>query len=1219
MPSRTGSGGVAKGGTYKPHSPATARPRPKPASQGHPSRGGTTVGGGTKTKPRVYKSPPAPPKVSPTPHQQLKRSGELDKKGRQKNAGPPRKAREKNRIVRTSKGTKLIPLPKYRRMVRKQKRELAARKRLYAGSQYADDKLSPRDKRLAPVKVAGFSVDAAVADLDRRVFPKGNPGLNLAKMPVQVARATVEDPGGVAKGTGKALKETIVNIPSAAVQTVKDPEKALKQIGADYKRRYGPLLEGDTKKFRERLKKEGALSELADVAGVAGTGSRVAAAAGKVTKRKVMRDRPDQVAPGTTIRNRRPARRGLLSQVARKGVDRHKLARAQSKYRKADVEDATGNVDRARELRAAGARKDPRRVSEREVRRRYDEREDLAERRRRENRTKVLRDADTALSGRKHGKRTKRLVRRTRSKNEATAGLLVAQRVVKPDRKSVASYLEDVKREATGDLTKAQKSANRRLQRRLTNILDDKKLDYSKLQKIADDYAEVTAPLQKELVARGVLDPNQEQMAKLIPYAVREMGAKWNPEAKRLEKQGRSVKAREIEAHMRQNGVDPEKVAFVSQAPKVKGPGSYYKSFQRPQGVGSQRRTGEATRKGTMDVDAEVGRANAASMQGLRDAHNEYSEFVKEFGYRAGSDKVQTFKTGKEADRAIADMASQSPEQGGKLTASTYGWRAVPLNPPFGKKSQADTLLDQANDLTADGRSTSSVEAVESALKGEGSGDYALVLDDAADQMGKHMRQLNPAPAAAAMRQVGRQFSSTVLTTSTTWPAGNIIEGLTRAGVAKAGPADVLFYRQVHKRLEKLDPAMAAELEHRMSQGHFGLADMRAIHTTTDSFKGSPTLQGVARALGTVRRTPGAKQVADVWTAYTRTVFGLNGLLEKQIKTAMAGQAMRELLATEGQLRHWKRSVEQAAQGLKNTNDQVQVARWVRRAYGKYEAFSPSERFIVTNFTPFAMWAINATKFLSATLPKDHPVLSAVLVSNTKAWEGWRKDEALNLAPGYMQGAIPTGDGKGLMRVARYTPFGLAGDPLGTSGGLLLPQFSGALSAMKGLDWKGEPLADKERVSDVTDGERISGAMEALAGSFMPGLAPRKKVKDKGVKGALNPFEPSPRQPPGITKAYEGLKQIEAGKDAIKKKHPDVSSSDPTPEYEKLHRRERKLKERIFRLSKGEYGTKYKEPYEPRGGSASASPQDEFQQFLKEDANQDSAQKEFDEYMKSGN
>lgn len=37
----------------------------KPGSQGHPSRGGTTVGGGTKSKPRVYHSPTPSPQRTP--------------------------------------------------------------------------------------------------------------------------------------------------------------------------------------------------------------------------------------------------------------------------------------------------------------------------------------------------------------------------------------------------------------------------------------------------------------------------------------------------------------------------------------------------------------------------------------------------------------------------------------------------------------------------------------------------------------------------------------------------------------------------------------------------------------------------------------------------------------------------------------------------------------------------------------------------------------------------------------------------------------------------------------------------------------------------------------------------------------------------------------------------------------------------------------------------
>lgn len=997
--------------------------------------------------------------------------------------------------------------------------------------------------------------------------------------PYQVARATAEDPKAVGKATLKGAKDTVVNIPASAVKTVTDPKGAVEGIAKDYKRRYGPLIEGKPEKFRKRIKKEGATAEILDATAVGTGGSRLLAGTLKKTARgrRVMRDLPDQTAPGTTIRTRRRASKGAVGQSIRKYREQKRTKKAQEGYRKADEARARGvDESEVRALKREAAQKDPRRVPEKEIRRRYDEREDLAERRRRGHRSDVLKGTKKAQEG---GKKKRKLARRKgkNSEREQSAGLLAAQGIGR-SRESVRKYLDDIREEAKTLASPAKVAANKRLQTRLEAILKDDKIDFAKVRQAADDYAAVAGPLQAELVERRIVNAKQAQMAKLIPYAVREMGAKWNAGAKRLELDGRSLKAREIEAHMRQNGIDPAKIAFVSQAPGVKGPGAYYKSWQQPKGIGSAKRTGEATRKGTFDIDPEAGRANIASMQSLRDAHNEYAEFVKEFGYRGGGKTIKTFKTKREADQFIRDLAESPAEKGGKLTPATYEWRAVPVSPQFGKHAQGEALLDQVNDILDDGRSLSATEAVETALKGgDSKGRYVLVLDAAADQQMKHIRQLNPTAAGRVFRQGSRLFRGAVLTTSTSWPTGNIIEGLVRAGVRRAGPADARFARRVAQELEKMDPDMAAEFRHRVSQGHFGIEDVQAVHMTAEHFRDSAKLGKLAQLLGAMRRTPGPKQVADFWTTYTKIIFGSNGLIEHHVKQAMAGQAMKDLLLSERQITNWGKAIEEAARGLRNTNAQIEIARDVRRAYGKYEAFSPSQRFIISHFTPFAAWALNAAYFLTWVLPKDHPILTAVAAANARAWEEWRKDEALNLLPGFLQGASPTKGG--LRRIGRYTPFALAGNPTETAGRLVLPQFSGAILATMGVDWKLKPLAGKENAFDVTEGERLAGVGAALAGSFVPGLNPIRKVMKDGLEG-LDPFAPVNRQAPAVTKAFHELDKIKAAKDEFPKK---VTASNPTPEYAKLHRRERALNEKLFKLSKGQYGHHYKTPYNPGG------------------------------------
>lgn len=263
-------------------------PKKKRSSGGHPSQGAPTVGGGTKTRPRVYRSPtPDPPSSSgghPSRGGTTVGGGTKSKPKRYKTPTKSirvqrRAARERKRDQETLRAlTRLGLLNDPRKRLTSDPAKLAD---LMGDSGVSNKypvrrgRLEPRDRRLAPTQVAGLNLDAAVSDLDRRVFPAGNPGLRVAKMPFQIGRATVEDPKGVAEGTAMGLKDTITGLPSALVKTATDPEGALKDTVKDYKRRYGPLLEGDERKFRERIKKEGALSETLDVAGVGAVGGRL--------------------------------------------------------------------------------------------------------------------------------------------------------------------------------------------------------------------------------------------------------------------------------------------------------------------------------------------------------------------------------------------------------------------------------------------------------------------------------------------------------------------------------------------------------------------------------------------------------------------------------------------------------------------------------------------------------------------------------------------------------------------------------------------------------------------------------------------------------------------------------------------------------------------------------------------------------------------------------
>ena len=1152
-----------------------------------------------------------------SPYQQLRKARALTPSGGQRNVGPrygPGR-RGPQRIVTYGTGeVDVISQRKYRQQRASQR--LRAREEARRGK---PARAKVREDRFKPVQVAGLDVGKAVSKLAApgtplAAFGPQSKGTNIARgvtsMPFHVAKATIESPEKVIPATLKTAQETVVNIPSSAVQTVKHPQQAAEQALKDVKRRYGPAVAGRPEQVQQRIKREGAFAEVAEIAGVGAGASRLVARAVKTTKRgrRYMDRSPAREAAGTSIRVGQRRRKGIVGQSLHRSRRRKQRREAEKLYRRADAEAQNKRPEKAAELREKALKKDPRRASEKQIRQRYDQREDLAERRRRVHRGQTLKKSKQALD-----------------KKHADVQLLLAQKIIKPNRESLQRYHDDLEKESQGDMTDAQRVASERTRKQLRQALDAEakgKLDLDDLNTKADDYSRVVRPLQDELGERRIFAPDQIHMARLIPYAVREMDAKWRaPEqvtraikegpppgtgwrktsqrggnaiytrTGRIERHGRALKPREVEAHMRQNGVDPDTVAFVSQAPRAKGAKAYYGAWQSygARGIAAQTRTGEATRKGMFDLDQEAGMANAAAMQTARDMHNEYAGMLGEFGLReGGKQKIKTFKNGQEAQAYLDNLALQSPEAGGKLTAAAHTWRPVPLRPLFGKREQSDALLGQANDTMATQASRGMAEGVADALNGTGQGRYALVLDDAADQMTKHMKLLAPTGASRAIHQASRLFRETVLTTTITWPAGNIVEGLLRAGVAGVTPSDVRFAKHVHKKLAELDPEMAEEFKIKVGQGNFGVEDMRAIRMTADKFSDNRMLSQIARTLAATRRAPGPKQMADIWGLYTKANFGINGWAEHWVKMGIAGRGLREMnpklrffaKVSDNRLKNFSKAVEEGAQGLRNTNAQADLADFVRDAYGRYEAFTPSQRYILSTYTPFAAWIANSVKFLTVTMPRDHPVMSSILLANSRAWEEWRENEGLTLLPGFLAGALPRGP-EAVTNLARYTPFSLVGDPVENMAGALLPQVQPIYTALRhGLDWKGAPIGEHERGDDVPAGDRLAESFRSLASSMVPGVNPIKKAVKKGPLSLVNPFPAQKRQHPDITRAFNEIEAIEKAKEQIKKQHPKVSADEPTPRYARLHARERKANVRLHKVSKGEYGETYKEPYE---------------------------------------
>jgi hypothetical protein len=203
----------------------------------------------------------------------------------------------------------------------------------------------------APGKAAGGVSRAALAPAAAPVtaaIPAENKAQRLASAPIEVAKATAEDPLTVGQQSLIAMRDMLLGAPAALKQTVTDPVGAGEMLIEDYKRRYGPLLEGDTELFRERIKTEGGITPFAldalivvPPAGKVGGSLAKSGALGKKAKDFMLDERPAlKVEVGSEAVPQKLSG-NAAGVAAQRMVDKR---RARSTKRRAGDEDAPGNA-----------------------------------------------------------------------------------------------------------------------------------------------------------------------------------------------------------------------------------------------------------------------------------------------------------------------------------------------------------------------------------------------------------------------------------------------------------------------------------------------------------------------------------------------------------------------------------------------------------------------------------------------------------------------------------------------------------------------------------------------------------------------------------------------------------------------------------------------------------------------------------------------------------
>lgn len=530
-------------------------------------------------------------------------------------------------------------------------------------------------------------------------------------------------------------------------------------------------------------------------------------------------------------------------------------------------------------------------------------------------------------------------------------------------------------------------------------------------------------------------------------------------EPKQFLKSGQPYSTAAIRAERQATG-HPEP-AYVSQAANLTRPGSFYRHYSNPVQVAGKKFTGASTKKGTFDASNEALHANVRRIQTLVNAHEGHMRFTREFGMR--DQQGNLLMRGSKA-AVQKEIDARTLDAHGKPLPHAREWSIVRAAPFGASHEHVQGFLESAGQVDTP---QPILDSVTQALNGQGDhGPFVAVPKVVRDQQLAHVRVLGQ-QAPKVINVLSTLWRKNVLAFSVKWATSNVGEATFRSLVAGVRKGDRALFNSALEELRKVNPEAAQTIEGSIGHGHYGFTLESQRHTRADEFKDIKYVRQIARALGTASRTKGVSWLPKAYGAFTGYVFHHMSQLEDQFRFAMAGTHIRKNILDAGIDKTAEAAIKDAAQGLTHTHNQTELLRFVQRAYGQYEGWSPEVRNVVQHYTPFLAWTANAVKFLFHVLPKDHPVLLGLAANIEASQREWLKSVGLEVGqrdalPGYLLGSVVTGKGAAYPEATRYTPLGLLQNPTQSIAGLVMPQFRDVQMALQGLDAFGQPLKESK-------------------------------------------------------------------------------------------------------------------------------------------------------------
>lgn len=612
----------------------------------------------------------------------------------------------------------------------------------------------------------------------------------------------------------------------------------------------------------------------------------------------------------------------------------------------------------------------------------------------------------------------------------------------------------------------------------------------------ANQFIELQHPILQEMIDLKLIDPEQAAKASAISFARVHHGAGYKEGVGVVDQHGNPLPLEAIQAEMKRQEIEPP--GFLShRAPTA---GDFYQSNVGGAMLEKGARTGESVATGSQVGGIEALVRQLRRSRGLVDRAKAWNKAVTRFGI-----EVKGVETWADAKRVLRD-----PERYGLDPRAQPV--AVPRHPFMAKKAEIEGALEhQSPEIAGEEASAIVQSALDDALKGKLEDSTPVVFFPA--KVAEQLRE-GATPAGGGLRGMQAAtslFTRTVLPFSPGWYIGNSVDNALRTAFAGINPAHFLIGSKVRK---ELSPEHQAELlagAHYSSQA--ALNPHRSIEAVVRGY--DPVSKGIRQATEWSHRH-GWKQAVvkfgpKLLGKSSDYFIAVNSFLTEDLpqRGALGKLALAEMKDTQGSwlkaLVHQKEIAKDFANKAVDPDKMIQFQKDLELVYGNYTRMSPAARKLLRNISPFWTWFRAAYKFVYLTMPAHRPIATAALTAGSRATQPTREEYGLDKEgnrplPSFMQGGIPL-PGGGIFPTASYTSFGYASNPVEALAKLPFPQFQGVVEALRGRDWKGEPLSGG-------DSNKILTALWTLGTGFIPG-APLFATEEEG-KRVLGPHLPKP-------------------------------------------------------------------------------------------------------------